>query len=102
MTPESGSMDREAAPKKTATRKAASSEQEVGEPQDAQQLPSATEMLEAVRQEVLHQVEVRPYTTVLVAAGLGYVLGAGAPRWATGLAWTLGSRAVLARIASSL
>jgi hypothetical protein len=95
-------MERETAPKKTTTRKAAASEEEAVETSDQQQLPSPTEMLEAMRLEVLHQVEVRPYTTVLVAAGLGYVLGAGAPRWATGLAWTLGSRAVLARIASSL
>lgn len=60
------------------------------------------DILDAARQEVLHQVQVRPYTTVFVAVGLGYIIGAGAPRWASGIAWTLGSRAIMARIISAL
>ncbi|MBA2320127.1 MAG: hypothetical protein H0V89_03135 [Deltaproteobacteria bacterium] len=65
-------------------------------------LPDATQVLEAVRTEVLHQVEIRPYTTILVAAGVGYIIGAGAPRWVSGIAWTLGSRAVMARVLGAL
>jgi hypothetical protein len=67
---------------------------------------SPGEMLETwastVNDEVRHQAIVRPYVTVLAAAALGYVLGAGVPRWAYRWAWDVGSKALLARVITNL
>lgn len=52
-------------------------------------------LVDAVHQEILHQVAVRPYTTVIVAAAAGYVLGSGSPRWLSRLAWDVARRAAL-------
>jgi hypothetical protein len=65
-----------------------------------------TEMLEtwatAANDEIRHQAIVRPYVTVLAAAAVGYVLGAGVPRWAYRWAWDVGSKALLARVVAQL
>ena len=67
---------------------------------------SPTEMIETwadtVNDEIRHQADLRPYATVLAAAAVGYVLGAGVPRWVYRTAWDVGSKALLARIVSSL
>jgi hypothetical protein len=49
-------------------------------------------LVDAVHQEILHQVAVRPYATVIVAAAAGYVLGSGSPRWLSRLAWDVARR----------
>jgi len=59
-----------------------------------------SQILEVLAREVLHQVEVRPYATLAVAAGVGYILGGGLPNWASRLAFNVGSRMALARVAS--
>lgn len=64
--------------------------------------PRITDVLGTMRREVARQAEIRPYTTVVVAAGLGYVLGAGVPRWAAHIATTVGSRLVVAKIVAAL
>jgi hypothetical protein len=61
-----------------------------------------TELVDSLQREILHQVEVRPYTTVLVAAAAGYVLGGGIPVWAGRAAFNLGSRMLVARLVSAL
>jgi hypothetical protein len=65
-----------------------------------------TEMLETwagtANDEIRHQAIVRPYVTVLAAAAVGYVLGAGVPRWAYRWAWDVGSKALLARVITNL
>jgi len=60
------------------------------------------QILDAVVREVLHQVEARPYATLAVAAGVGYVLGAGLPNWASRLMFSVGSRMALAQVTSIL
>jgi hypothetical protein len=57
---------------------------------------------QAVGRELLHQAEVRPYTTVLFAMAAGYALGVATPTWATKLAWTVGSRMAVNRLVSTL
>lgn len=60
------------------------------------------ELIESLQRELHHQVEVRPYTTVLAAAAVGYVLGGGIPLWAGRAAINLGSRLLVARLVSAL
>lgn len=61
-----------------------------------------TEIVDSFQREIMHQMEVRPYTTVLVAAAAGYVLGGGIPVWAGRAAFNLGSRMLVARLVSAL
>lgn len=61
-----------------------------------------TELAESVRRELRHQVEVRPYTTVLAAAAAGYILGGGVPTWVGRAAVNVGSRVLIARLVSAL
>lgn len=61
-----------------------------------------TELVESLQREIRHQVGVRPYTTVMVAAAAGYVLGGGIPLWAGRAAVNLGSRLLVARLVSAL
>lgn len=61
-----------------------------------------TDIVDTVQREILHQMELRPYTTVLVAAAAGYVLGGGIPVWAGRAAFNLGSRMLVARLVSAL
>jgi hypothetical protein len=72
----------------------------------ARRQESPSEMIETwagtVNQEIRHQADIRPYTTVLAAAAVGYVLGAGVPRWVYRTAWDVGSKALLARLVSRL
>jgi len=58
------------------------------------------QVLDFLTREILHQVEVRPYAALAVAAGVGYVLGAGLPNWASRLVLNVGSRMAFARVAS--
>jgi hypothetical protein len=53
-----------------------------------------------LQREIVHQVQSRPYTSLLVAAGVGYVLGNGLPNWASRLAFNVGTRMALGRVAS--
>ena len=75
-------------------------------PSSAYRHETSSEMLETwagtVNEEIRHQAEIRPYVTVLAAAALGYVLGAGVPRWAYRMAWDAGSKALLARVITRL
>ena len=64
--------------------------------------PSAAMIAETLGREVLRQIEVRPYTTLLVAATTGYVLAVATPNWAVKLAWTVGSRVAVSRMVASL
>lgn len=64
--------------------------------------PTPQALMSAVGREVLHQVETRPYVTVMAAVAVGYVLGVGTPSWATRLAWNVGSRVAMARLVSTL
>ena len=72
----------------------------------ARRQESPSQMIETwadtVNQEIRHQADLRPYVTVLAAAAVGYVLGAGVPRWVYRTAWDVGSKALLARLVSSL
>jgi hypothetical protein len=61
-----------------------------------------TEFVESFQREIVHQMEVRPYVTVLAAAAAGYVLGGGIPVWAGRAAFNLGSRMLVARVVSAL
>jgi hypothetical protein len=61
-----------------------------------------TELVETVQREIRNQVEARPYTTIMVAAAAGYVLGGGIPVWAGRAAVNLGSRMLVARLVSAL
>jgi hypothetical protein len=61
-----------------------------------------TELVDSLQREIRHQVEVRPYTTIMVAAAAGYVLGGGVPLWAGRAAVNLGSRLLVARLVSAL
>ncbi|MEQ1501937.1 MAG: hypothetical protein ABMB14_06885 [Myxococcota bacterium] len=61
-----------------------------------------SEMVGALRRELSHQAETRPYTTLMVSAAAGYVLGAGVPRWAAQIATAVGSRMVVAKLVSAL
>ena len=83
-------------------------------PFDSQAPPTATtakvadamapvaQLAESVRRELRHQVEVRPYTTILAAAAAGYVLGGGVPMWVGRAAVNVGSRILIARLVSAL
>lgn len=66
----------------------------------AQEPIDGAKVLEMLEREIHHQIEVRPYTTLAVAAAAGYVLGGGLPDWAMRLAWTVGSRVAMGRVAS--
>jgi len=61
-----------------------------------------TELVESLQREIRHQAEVRPYTTILVAAAAGYVLGGGIPLWAGRAAMNLGSRLLVAKLVSAI
>jgi hypothetical protein len=61
-----------------------------------------SDVLATVQREITRQATTRPYTTVLVAAAVGYVLAGGIPRWALRMGTTLGTRAAAARIMASL
>jgi hypothetical protein len=76
-------------------------ETEFEEDSDASAMTPAA-LAESLGREILHQVEVRPYTTVLVAAATGYVLGVGTPTWVTKLAWSVASRLAVSKIVASL
>lgn len=68
----------------------------------AEAMAPMTELVESLQREIVHQVEARPYTTVMVAAAAGYVLGGGIPRWAGRAAFNLGSRMLVARVLAAL
>jgi hypothetical protein len=89
-----GQMESEPTPTEQST--AASSERV------ADAMAPVTELVESLQREIRHQVEVRPYTTVMVAAAAGYVLGGGIPLWAGRAAVNLGSRLLVARLVSAL
>lgn len=57
---------------------------------------------ETANDEIRHQAQTRPYMTVLAAAAVGYVLGAGVPRWVYRTAWDVGSKALVARVIATL
>jgi hypothetical protein len=63
---------------------------------------SAAALGESVGRAILEQVNERPYTSVLVAVGAGYVLGVGTPTWVTKLAWTIASRLAVSKIVGAL
>jgi hypothetical protein len=65
-------------------------------------MATVTNFVGSLEREIEHQVEVRPYTTILVAVAAGYVLGGGIPVWAGRAAMNLGSRLLVARIVSAL
>jgi hypothetical protein len=60
------------------------------------------EWVEAVQNVVTHNVTTRPYATLLVAAGVGYVLAAGVPPVVSKAAFNAGGRLVMARLVQSL
>lgn len=68
----------------------------------AEAVAPMTDLVATLQRELRHQVEVRPYTTVLVAAAAGYVLGGGVPLWAGRAAFNIGSRLVVARLVSAI
>jgi hypothetical protein len=70
--------------------------------QDQEAMPSVSDLLNTVQREISHQATTRPYTTILVAAAAGYVLGGGIPRWALRMGATMGTRVAAARIMASL
>jgi hypothetical protein len=68
----------------------------------AEAVAPMTDLVETIQREIRHQVEVRPYATLLVALGAGYVLGGGVPIWAGRAAVNLGGRLLVARLVSAI
>jgi hypothetical protein len=60
------------------------------------------ELADQVQGEIRHQADVRPYVTVIAAASIGYVLGAGIPRWAWRYAFDAGSKLLMARVVAAV
>jgi 2-keto-4-pentenoate hydratase len=61
-----------------------------------------TDFMQSVQREIRHQAEVRPYTTLLVAAAAGYVLGGGVPTWAGRALMNIGGRLLVARLVAAV
>lgn len=60
---------------------------------EAQAFAGALEgVVDEVRELLVEQLEQRPYVTLGAMAGLGYVLGGGVPRRASGIALAIGGR----------
>lgn len=60
------------------------------------------EWADAVQNVVVHNATTRPYTTLLIAGAVGYVLAAGIPPVLSKAAFNAGGRIVMARIVQSL
>ena len=60
------------------------------------------EWVDAVQNVVVHNATSRPYTTLLVAGAVGYVLAAGIPSVLSRAALNAGGRIVMARLVQSL
>jgi hypothetical protein len=60
------------------------------------------EWIDAVQGVVAHNAQTRPYTTLLVAGAIGYVLAAGVPTVVSRMALNAGGRLVMGRIVQSL
>lgn len=77
---------------------AAGGEEPVGEEGPA----PVQEWLEAVQGVIAHNATTRPYTTLIVAGAVGYVLAAGIPSVVSRAAFNAGGRMVMARLVQSL
>ena len=60
------------------------------------------EWVDAIQEVIQHHASERPYTTLLVAGTVGYVLAAGIPPFLSRMALGVGGRLVMARLASTL
>lgn len=65
-------------------------------------LAPLAEWIDALQDVVQYHAHARPYTTLIVAGAVGYVLAAGVPRFLTRVALGVGGRVLVARLASSL
>jgi hypothetical protein len=65
-------------------------------------LPDWTALADQVQHEIRHQTEVRPYVTVLAAAGLGYIVAAGIPRWLWRYAFDMASKMLVAKVVATV
>jgi hypothetical protein len=73
-----------------------------GEPMRGPPVTNWSELADQVQGEIRHQADVRPYVTVIAAASIGYVLGAGIPRWAWRYAFDAGSKLLMARVVAAV
>jgi hypothetical protein len=60
------------------------------------------EWVDAVQGVIVHNATTRPYTTLLVAGAVGYVLAAGIPSVVSKAALNAGGRMVMARLVQTL
>jgi hypothetical protein len=70
-------------------------------PEDEAAAP-VREWIRTAQGVVRHNAETRPYTTLLVAGAIGYVLAAGVPTSVSRMALNAGGRMVMGRIVQSL
>jgi hypothetical protein len=69
---------------------------------DDESVAPLREWIDTVQGVVAHNAATRPYTTLLVAGAIGYVLAAGVPTVVSRMALNAGGRLVMGRIVQSL